>query len=163
MRGGRLEWRAELASAELAAVAPGTPARLIAPDGSRVEGRVRVVAPTVDSRTRSGIAYVDIAPSRTLKAGMFASGSFELGRSHALTVPQSALVMRDGHGHLFALRPDGRVRQLKVDTGRRVGERVEVLHGLDPDTRFVRDGAAFLDDGDVVREVAAQPAIPALL
>jgi HlyD family secretion protein len=154
VRGGRLEWRAELMSADLARVVPGTVARLTAPDGTRIEGRVRTVAPTVDPHTRHGYAYVDVAPSRAIKPGMFAAGEFELGRSPALTVPQAALVMRDGHAHLFALQPDGRVREVKVATGRRVGDRVEVTEGLDPATRFVRDGASFLDDGDHVKLVA---------
>jgi HlyD family secretion protein len=154
VRGGRLEWRAELTSADLARVVPGTVARLTAPDGTRIEGRVRTVAPTVDPHTRHGYAYVDVAPSRAMKPGMFAAGEFELGRSPALTVPQAALVMRDGHAHLFALQPDGRVREVKVATGRRVGDRVEVTEGLDPATRFVRDGASFLDDGDHVKLVA---------
>jgi HlyD family secretion protein len=162
VRGGRLEWRAELTSADLARVVPGTAARLTAPDGTRIEGRVRSVAPTVDPHTRHGIAYVDIASpvARTgsLKAGMFAAGEFELGRSAGLTVPQAAIVMRDGFTHLFALQPDGRVRQLKVTTGRRVGGRVEVTQGVEPGTRFVTDGASFLDDGDHVKEVASRPA-----
>jgi RND family efflux transporter MFP subunit len=162
VRGGRLEWRAELASADLGRVRPGMPATLTAPDGTRIEGRVRSVAPTVDPHTRHGIAHVDLAPAivtqGALKAGMFAAGEFELGRSGALTVPQAAIVMRDGFAHLFALRPDGRVRELKVTRGRRVDDRIEVTEGLDPGTRFVRDGAAFLDDGDHVKEVASRPA-----
>jgi multidrug efflux pump subunit AcrA (membrane-fusion protein) len=122
-----------------------------------VEGRVRTVAPTVDAHTRTGLAYVDIPASAALKAGMFASGEFELGRSPALTVPQAAIQMRDGFAHLYALQPDQRVRELKLRIGRRVGDRVEVLEGLEPGTRFVREGAAFLDDGDHVREVASKP------
>jgi RND family efflux transporter MFP subunit len=160
IRGGRLEWRAELTSSELVHLPIGASASLIAPDGTRVDGRVRMVAPTVDAQTRYGLVYVDLAASPALKAGMFAKGEFELGNSGAVTVPQRALVVRDGHTWLFALQSDGRVRQLKVQTGRRAGDRVEVLAGVEAGTRFVAGGAGFLNDGDLVKETTARAATP---
>jgi RND family efflux transporter MFP subunit len=160
IRGGRLEWRAELTSAELVQLPVGSTAKVIAADGSIVAGRVRMVAPTVDPQTRLGLVYVDLDASPRLKAGMYAKGTFELGGSAALTVPQRALVVRDGHSYLFALQADGRVRQLKVQTGRRVGDRVELLDGVETGTRFVAAGAGFLNDGDVVKESAARSATP---
>ena len=82
---------------------------------------------------------------------MFARGDFEIGSSNALTVPQRALVVRDGFNYLFILSPDQRVSQLKVQTGRLAGDRVEVLAGLPLDARVVVDGAGFLAEGDLVR------------
>ena len=54
IRGGRLEWRAEVAAAELARLKPGQAATLDGPNGDAVEGAVRAVAPTVDPQTRNG-------------------------------------------------------------------------------------------------------------
>jgi hypothetical protein len=55
---------------------------------------------------------------------------------------------------------DQRVSQLKIQTGRRLGDRIEVLNGLAPDAQIVLGGAGFLNDGDLVRSVpAAQPAL----
>ncbi len=82
---------------------------------------------------------------------MFARGDFEIGTSNALTVPQRSLVVRDGFNYLFTLSPDNRVRQVKVQTGRLAGDRVEILAGLPPDARIVVDGASFLAEGDLVR------------
>lgn len=89
---------------------------------------------------------------------MFARGEFELGRALALTLPQSAVVLRDGFAYVFRLEGDGeqaRVAQTKVATGRRVGERIEIVSGLDPQARVVATGGGFLADGDPVRVVAA--------
>ena len=83
--------------------------------------------------------------------GMFARGDFELGASSALTIPQRALVVRDGFNYVFKVSPDNRVSQVKVQTGRMAGERIEVLGGLAPEDRVAIDGAAFLNDGDLVR------------
>src|SRR5205085_3327312 len=59
IRGGRLEWRAEVASAELALVKPGTRATVALAGGTPIAGTVRMVAPTVDPQARLGIVHVD--------------------------------------------------------------------------------------------------------
>jgi RND family efflux transporter MFP subunit len=162
IRQGRLEWRAEVTAAELPRMKPGLKAQVKAASGATVTGTVRTVAPTVDPQSRVALVYVDLPPSLSLdaplKAGMFAGGQFELGESSALTVPQQAIVVRDGFAYVFRLNPgngeDSRVSQLKVTTGRRLGERVEVVAGLPADALVVVSGAGFLNDGDLVRNVA---------
>jgi RND family efflux transporter MFP subunit len=162
IRQGRLEWRAEVTSSELPRVKSGAKATIEAADGRQVRGTVRTVAPTVDAQSRLALVYVDLPPATSgnapLKAGMFASGRFELGTSTALTVPQQAVTLRDGFAYVFRLNPDSRVSQLKVETGRRLGERVEILRGLAPDAQVVVSGAGFLNDGDLVRNVPPAPA-----
>lgn len=156
VRQGRLEWRAEVASSALARIAPGTPAVVTAASGEQLRGTVRVVAPTVDPQTRNALVYVDLPDAMRhagVKAGMFASGEFVLGKSAALTVPLAAIVPRDGFNHVLLLQPDSHVRLLKVQTGRRVGERVEITSELPRDARIVAQGAGFLNDGDLVREI----------
>lgn len=161
IRQGRLEWRAEVTSTELGRLLPGTAVSVTAASGARLLGRVRMVAPTVDPQTRSGLVYVDLptdpktgSPSG-FKAGMFGRGEFELGSSNALTVPQQAVVVRDGFSYVFRLNTDQRVSQLKLQIGRRVGDRVEVLAGIGADAVLVASGAGFLNDGDLVKVVPA--------
>ncbi|MDO8456186.1 MAG: efflux RND transporter periplasmic adaptor subunit [Burkholderiaceae bacterium] len=158
IRGGRLEWRAEVTSAELGRVKPGTLATVLAADGSSVQGKVRMVAPTVDPQTRAALVYVDLPANPSIKAGMFAKGEFVLGNSSALTVAQSAVVIRDGFSYVFKVGADQRVTQTKVQTGRRVGSQVEVLEGLKAESVVAASGAGFLNDGDLVKVVAATTA-----
>jgi RND family efflux transporter MFP subunit len=174
IRQGRLEWRAEVTAAELPRVKPGAKAEIRTASGGSVRGTVRTVAPTVDAQSRVALVYVDLPPmlkaDAPLKAGMFASGQFELGQSSALTVPQQAVAVRDGFPYVFRLNQDSRVSQVKVSTGRRIGDRVEVVNGLGPDALVVVTGAGFLNDGDLVRNVqnpvqnpapaAPAPAVP---
>ena len=165
IRQGRLEWRAEVTAADIGRIRPGTRAIVKAANGAEVSGKVRMVAPTVDAQTRTALVYVDLPPAMQadapLKAGMFAGGQFELGESNALTVPQQAIAVRDGFNYVFRLNPDNRVSQLKIDTGRRLGERIEVVNGLAPDAQIVVSGAGFLNDGDLVRNAAAAQPAPA--
>lgn len=158
IRRGRLEWRAEVAAADLPRLRHGQKV-LVTPVGAEaIEGHLRMLAPAIDTQTRNGLAYVHLPDSPGVRAGMFARGEFELGRAPALTLPQSAVVLRDGFAYVFRLEGDGeqaRVAQAKVATGRRLGERIEIVSGLDAQVRVVATGGGFLADGDPVRVVAA--------
>ncbi len=161
IRQGRLEWRAEVAASELAQIKPGMVVKVTAAGGGAVAGKVRMVAPTVDATTRNGLVYVDLPMPGTAKAGMFARGEFALGSASALTLPQSAVLLRDGFSYVFKLGADSKVAQAKVTVGRRVGERIEITGGLEPGAKVVTSGAGFLADGDVVRVVEAAPVVAA--
>ena len=155
IRQGRLEWRAEVTSTEVARIKPGTEATLTAASGAQIQGKVRMVAPTVDAQTRNALVYVDIAQHPDVKAGMFAKGVFALGSSIATTLPQQALVLRDGFTYALRIDASNKVQQVKLQTGRRVGDAVEILKGTQAGERYVGTGAAFLADGDTVRVVTA--------
>ena len=162
IRKGRLEWRAEVTSAELGRITPGTRAIITATSGARLEGRVRMIGPTVDPQSRIAIVYVDVKPlpgpaGGSARAGMFARGEFDLGAQPALTVPQQALVVREGFNYVLRVQPDNRVAQVKVQIGRIAGDRVQVLSGVTSDMRIVASGGGFLNEGDFVR-VADGPA-----
>lgn len=160
IRHNRLEWRAEVPAADLAKVKPGQRAVLTLPGGGTAAGKVRVTAPTIDPQTRNALVYVDLDRGSEARGGMYAKGEFELGKTSALTVPQQSVVVRDGFSYVFIVGGDNRVTQLKVRTGRRSGERIEVLEGLKPDVSIVAAGAGFLNEGDLVAVAPAAPAAP---
>jgi RND family efflux transporter MFP subunit len=154
IRQGRLEWRAEVTSAELGLVKPGTAVTLTAASGDKVVGKVRMTGPTVDPQTRSALVYVDLGATSgnsAVRPGMFARGDFELGNSVALTLPQQAVVVRDGFSYVFKVAPDQHVSRQKVSVGRRIGELVEITQGINADNTIAATGAGFLNDGDLVR------------
>ena len=164
IRKGRIEWRAEVPSSELARIKPGQRVQLRTAGGTDVEGRVRALAPAVDANTRSALVYVDLPVPGEARAGMFASGTFELGNAQALTVPHSAVVTYDGYSYVFAIDKHNKVAQTKVTLGRSVGPRIEVISGLWPGAAVVGQGAGFLNDGDTVQVLgpAKTPAVTSL-
>lgn len=153
IRQSRLEWRAELAVAELQHLLPGQATRLMVNNKETVVGRLRVISPVVDVQTGNATVYVDLPESQTLRAGMFAQGVFELPGSEALTLPSSAVLSRDGFNYVFCVNQNSRVEQFKVTLGRRSGNLIEILHGLDRFARVVETGGGFLGEGDLVRVV----------
>lgn len=158
-RQGRLEWRAELPGPDLARLAPGQSVRLALSGGETAEGRVRRVSPQVDPLTRSGIVYVDLEPSAVLRAGLFARGDILLDLREVMTLPDTAVLLRDGFSYVFGIE-DGRARQQKVTVGARRGGRIEIRAGLEPGMPVVEAGVGFLSDGLTVRVVVAAGGAP---
>ena len=113
----------------------------------------------MDPRTHTALVYVDLPPAavQAISAGMFARGEFQLGSKPALTLPQSALLLREGFAYAYRYEA-GKVVQVKVSPGRRLDDRIEVS-GLDAAARVVATGVGFLADGDSVS--LADGAVPA--
>lgn len=170
IRQGRLEWRAELTSSEIASVRPGMAVTLSAQgSGAAVQGKVRMIAPTIDPASRTALAFVDLSAREAARAGLrvgsFARGELLLGAAAAVqSVPQSALVLRDGFSYVFvqgaasgAASGAGlsKVVQTKVQTGAQAKingvDWVAIVGGLKSDAKVVASGAAFLADGDTVK------------
>lgn len=158
IRQGRIEWRAEVTANEVGRIVIGAPVRLTAASGVELRGRVRVIAPSVDPQTRNALVYVDVLPPLgSARAGMYARGVFELGQSQALGLPQTAVVVRDGFSYVYRVGDDDKVVQSKVQTGRLLDDRIEIVGGLDASARVVATGAAFLNNGDRVRVLDSPP------
>ncbi|NOT15064.1 MAG: efflux RND transporter periplasmic adaptor subunit [Methylotenera sp.] len=151
IRKGRIEWRADLTSADISHIKTGMKAHITLPDGSKTKGTVRTIAPSVDAKTRNALVYVDI-PAGSAKIGMFARGEFVIGESDALTLPNTAIVMRDGFSYLMQVE-NNKIKQTKVQLGQRKENRVEIVNLSNTDAHYVESGGAFLTDGDSVRVV----------
>lgn len=161
IRDQRLEWRAEVTTTDLYKLQQGMTAHIISPDPAQpaVTGKVRMIAPVIDPQTRYGLVYVDIPTTQALRMGMFVKGEFDLGQKLALTIPQTALLLRDGFSYVFIVDNKNRVSQQKVQVGRRLSDRVEILD-LNPNVNVVSSGTGFLTDGDLVSVAKAIPETP---
>jgi RND family efflux transporter MFP subunit len=151
IRQNRIEWRAEIPEAQIGNVRPGMSAKVRRADGSMAVGRVRAVAPSLDSSTRRGMAYVDLKLENGVRPGMFATGSIEVGQAPTRILPLSAVTVRDGFSYIFVLGADNKVQQKRIQVGRFFADGVEVIDGLAPADTVVAQGAGFLHDGDLVR------------
>lgn len=109
-------------------------------------GRVSEVAAAVDPRTRTFEAKIVIPQAPGLAPGMYAQVALSQPGAEAILVPRSALVLR---GQLYGVYvvEAGRLSYRLVRTGRRMGERVEVLSGLAAGEVIVTGGAARAKNG----------------
>lgn len=161
IRNNRLEWRAEVTTTDLYKLKEGMTAHIYSPIPNQpaITGKVRMIAPVIDPQTRYGLVYVDLPASNAIRMGMFVKGAFDLGSKQALTVPQSALLLRDGFSYVFIVNSQNRVTQQKVTLGRRLGDRVEITD-LPANVKVVSTGTGFLTDGDLVKVAAEIPDTP---
>ncbi len=157
LRNERVEWRAEIPEGRLREVHTGQTVKVTTADGSALTGRVRTVAPTVQSGTRTGLVYVDLPKPDGARPGMFARGEIEVSHGTAATLPLASVVVRDGYSYVFVVTANQKVERRRVETGGVRDGRVEITAGVNSDERVVERGAGFLQDGDkisVVRELA---------
>jgi len=153
IRQSRMEWRAEVTASEVGRIRVGQKARVTLATGIELNGKVRAIAPSANEQTRNILVYVDLPRHNDLKAGTFARGVFAIGQSEALTAPTPAIVVRDGNNFVFVVDAESKAAARQVQTGRRVGDRVEIVEGLQAGERVAVQGAGFLNDGDLVKVV----------
>lgn len=151
IRQQRIEWQAEVSAQYLPELETGMSAVINGPRGQIIKGTVRLIGPTISTDSSRAIVYVELPKIAGPRVGLYATGSIELGRSAALTVPETALVFRDGMNYVFTLNADNRVARIRVDVGRRLDGEVEVLSGVEADLDVVEAGGAFLSDGALVK------------
>jgi RND family efflux transporter MFP subunit len=156
VRDGRLEVEAKVPEKDLGAIRPQELAHVRDPGGQEIQARVRAIAAKVDSKTRLGVVYVSLPAESGLKPGMFARINIDAGTRQVLTIPERALVWREGKPAVFVLDGNDRAALTGVVTGSRQSGLVAIEQGLNDDDRIVCAGAGFLNDGDRVRAVLAE-------
>ena len=160
IKGGVLEWRADIDPKLLGEVNVGTPVRVSLPGGDSVMGQVSRIAPTADNNRQITI-YASLAANSKVRAGMYQTGEFLLGSTSAQTVPNSAIVSNDGYDYVMLVtnissqdgKNIGRIKQQRVTLGERFGDSVALTEPLPAESRLVKQGGSFLNDGDLVRVV----------
>jgi HlyD family secretion protein len=156
LRKGRVEWRAEIPESRMREIRVGQDVKLTTADGAQLDGKVRAIAPTIESSTRAGLVYVDI-PSGAARPGMFARGEIVLGQSAASMASLSSIVTQDGYAYVFVVSDQQLVTRRRVETGAVRDKQIEIVSGVQPGERIVDKGAGFLKDGDRVRVVLGAP------
>jgi RND family efflux transporter MFP subunit len=156
VRQNRIEWRAEVTAEHISQIKVKQTANVVLPDGNTVKGKVRVIAPTLEVKTRKALVYVDLSSSKLARVGMFVHGDILISTDKVLTLPLSAITLRDGFNYIFVVASDNKVEQRKISIGRVQEDRVEILTRLSKKTDVVLSGGAFLEDGDVVNVVQAK-------
>ena len=157
LRKGRVEWRAEIPESRMREIRVGQNVQLTTADGAQLDGKVRAIAPTIESSTRAGLVYVDIPSNGAARPGMFARGEILLGQTAASMAPLSSIVTQDGYTYVFVVTDQQLVARRRVETGAMRDKQIEIVSGVQPGERIVEKGAGFLKDGDPVRVVLSGP------
>ena len=120
--------------------------------GETFKGKVSLIYPTVDAMTHTFPVELNVAnEDLKLRPGMFARATLNLGTLNHVVVPDLAIDKRAGSGDRFVyVYKDGKVRYSKVELGQRLGDRYELLSGVENGAQIVIAGLAKLADGKEV-------------
>lgn len=99
-------------------------------DEQAYEGRVARLSPAITEGNRTLAIEAEVPnPEGRLRPGMFARAEVVTDETSSIVVPQSALVVFAGVEKVLVVK-DGTVREQRVRSGRRIGDRVEILEGV---------------------------------
>lgn len=142
---GRVWIHAAVYERDASLVSVGQPARVVVPAlPEPLDARVSFVAPTVDEKTRTIEARLEVVnPRLSLKPGMFTDVVIEAPMGTRLSVPDSALLVSGEHRYAFVDRGGGHLQPVEVEVGALCGDFDEVRGGLSAGDR-VATSATFL-------------------
>jgi RND family efflux transporter MFP subunit len=112
-------------------------------------GTVAEIAPAADPISRTSRVTLDLPRKPGLRSGQFARLRVPIGQSNSLRVPATAVVQRGQLELVFAVVNQSAQLRL-VKTGKRIGDQVEILSGLDAGESVIIDGPTQLTDGQPV-------------
>ncbi len=141
---------------DLGMVKQGQPAEVIVDTyGDKVfAGTVDMINPEAGSANRMFRTKVKIDNTDgALKGGMFSKVRLATGDAvKILTVPQSAIIQKQGIYYVFTIESD-KVTRHQVEVGNVTGDHIEIKSGLQPGDKLAVSNVSQLKDGDVVQIV----------
>jgi multidrug efflux pump subunit AcrA (membrane-fusion protein) len=115
---------------------------------------VSYVQPQIDPATRTMKARLELAnPGLRLKPEMFVEVVMPIGGARRLMVPAEAVLDSGVTKTIFLDRGDGFLEPRAVETGARIGDRVEIVRGLGPAERIVTSATFLLNSESQIQSV----------
>ncbi|MBR4391297.1 MAG: efflux RND transporter periplasmic adaptor subunit [Bacteroidales bacterium] len=122
--------------------------------GESFKGKVNLIYPTINATTHTfPVEVVCQNNDQRLRPGMFARVTATFGVNHHVVVPDIAVVKQMGSGEhfIYVLQPDNTVKYQLVELGKRLGNRYEIISGINEGDQIVTEGQARLKDGIAVQ------------
>ena len=113
------------------------------------KGKVNLVYPTIDPATRTFPVEIKIANSdERVRPGMFARVTMSFGHMDHVVAPDRSIVKQSGAGDRYIyVCKDGKVSSQKVELGRRMGDKYEIISGVEDGDQVVITGQSRLTNG----------------
>jgi|APFre7841882724_1041349.scaffolds.fasta_scaffold00196_3 multidrug efflux pump subunit AcrA (membrane-fusion protein) len=116
-------------------------------------GQVSEIVPALDPASRSTIIKIDLrAPdsSTLFRSGLFGKARFNTGAKQVLTVPVQSVLERGQLTFVYVVDPAKIAHMRLIQTGKRYGDRVEILSGLSERDQVVLEPLPAVKDGAAV-------------
>jgi multidrug efflux pump subunit AcrA (membrane-fusion protein) len=141
-------------SADIGKLAVNQTAKLHIVGAGDLDGKVRLIAPTVEPNSQLGQVFIAINGDRRLLINSSGRALIKIGQSCNVAVPLTA-VLYDPAGTVVQVVRRDRVETKRVEVGLLSGGQVEIRDGLNEGDVVVARAGALLREGDLVRPVMA--------
>ncbi len=113
------------------------------------KGKVSLIYPTIDPQTRTFTVEIKIPNTdKRIRPGMFARVVVNFGTLDHVVVPDRAVIKQSGSGDRYIyVYNDGKVSYNKVQLGRRMDNKYEVISGVKDGDKVVISGQSRLTNG----------------
>ncbi|MBP5478597.1 MAG: efflux RND transporter periplasmic adaptor subunit [Bacteroidaceae bacterium] len=124
-------------------------------EGEEFTGKVTIVSPSIDATTHTFKAEITINnKDQKVRPGMFARATIDFGSKSHTVIPDVALVKQIGAGDRYVyVYKDGKVSYNKVELGKHMGDKYEILSGVNAGDQVVIAGHSRLANGKEVEVV----------
>jgi Cu(I)/Ag(I) efflux system membrane fusion protein len=120
--------------------------------GKAFSARVSFIQPQVDPATRTLKVRLEAAnPGLQLKPDMFVDVQFQVASQRKLTVPAEAVLDAGRRKTVFIDRGKGYLEPREVQVGERLGDRIEIVRGLQAGEQIVTSGNFLIDSESQLR------------
>lgn len=116
-----------------------------------VTASVVEIVPAADPASRTLTVKANLPSTPGLQSGIFGRIAFTTGKESLLTIPAAALLTRNGLTGIYVVDEAGQARYTLVSAGRRLGDRLEVLSGLQAGQRVITARVDEIVPGERVR------------
>ncbi|MDD4830457.1 MAG: efflux RND transporter periplasmic adaptor subunit [Bacteroidales bacterium] len=115
-------------------------------------GKISLIAPTIDPTTRTFMVEAQFSNgNQKLRPGMFGRVELNLGKAKKVIISDKAVIKQSGTNNKYVfIEKDGSVEYRQVELGRRMGDRYELLSGVNDGENVVISGQTRLLDGKKV-------------
>jgi multidrug efflux pump subunit AcrA (membrane-fusion protein) len=152
--GNEFDLVGQVPTADLAKLAVDQTAKVVVVGAGDMDGKVRLVAPTIEPNSQLGQVFIAVDPSKHLLVNASGRAIVKTGESCGIAVPLTAILYGSAGTVVQVVRRE-RVETRRVEVGLLSGGLVEVRQGLAEGDVVVARAGALLREGDPVRPVAS--------
>lgn len=118
-------------------------------------GKVSIVYPTINAATHTFPVEIKLDnKDASVRPGMYGRATINFGTKSRVVVPDVAVIKQAGSGDYYVYTyENGQVKNNKVELGQRLGDRYELISGVENGSQVVIAGHTYLSDGAEVEVI----------